>query len=147
MNVRGSGVVPLEIASSTEALMNYLNPTLQAVEDDEVVAAAKLIHWTTNHPDARALQVFHMVRLFKPRMLLADRRLGLNGRPATLCCVVCDILHQGRATFATMQQMLLRADPMGGLLAIGRGAKLAKAIKARPEFDGLTWNRTAAAFS
>ena len=61
--------------------------------------------------------------------------------------IICDILHQGRATFATMQQLLLKPDPMAGLLAIGRGAKLAKAIKARPEFDGKAWARTTQAFA
>jgi len=147
VKILARGVSVLETSASTQPLMDYLNPTLAAVEDDEVVAAAKLIHWATNHEETRAMQVAHMVGVFKGLMARADRRLGLDGRPAELCCIICDILHQGRATFAVMQQALLGSNPFATLRAIGRGPKLAKAIDARPEFGGKTWQRDKAAFA
>ncbi|WP_146992374.1 hypothetical protein [Bradyrhizobium macuxiense] len=75
----GGGVVPMETANSTVPLMDYLNPTMSAVEDSEVASAAKMIHWATNVAPARDLQVMHMVGVFKRLMREADGRLGLDG--------------------------------------------------------------------
>lgn len=55
---------PLESDRSTQPLMDYLNPSPTGVDDDEVVAAAKLIHWTVTHAGAREAQVSEMRQLF-----------------------------------------------------------------------------------
>jgi hypothetical protein len=113
------GKTPLETKTTTEPLMLYLNPSLAAVDDEEVIAAAKFIHWTMNHPETQALQVDQMVATGHAILAEADTRLGLNGVGADLCCVVMDIRHQGRGTFAQMLQALKAADPYKALLAIG----------------------------
>ena len=56
-----NGPVPLESDASSEPLMDYLNPSLAVVDDDEVIAAAKFIHWTIKHPETQDLQVRQMV--------------------------------------------------------------------------------------
>ncbi|MBB3392916.1 hypothetical protein FHT82_005705 [Rhizobium sp. BK275] len=113
-----TGEVQLENANSTKPLMNYLNPTTTHIEDDEVIAAAKFIHWTANHPAAQALQAFHMIGTFKDKMAAADRNLGLDGRAADRCAIVCDILHQGRAKYPAIRQAL-GTGTRDALLALG----------------------------
>lgn len=116
---QGGASRQIESSQSTLPLMDYLNPTTAAVEDSEVIAAARLIHWTTAFPAAQDLQILHMIGAFKRLMSWADSRLNLDGRPADVCCVVCDILHQGRAKFASMQFALNSAKPLTELLKLG----------------------------
>jgi hypothetical protein len=122
VKVEGDNLIPMEDAQSTKPLMDYLNPTARAIEDAEVVAAAKLIHWATNVADARNLQVLHMVGVFKRLMREADGRLGLDGKTADIGLVICDIRHQGRAKFAVMQAALGSSNPLGSLLELGAHA-------------------------
>ena len=51
----------LETKNDTTPLMRYLNPSSDGVEDAEVIAAAKLIHWTTAQRSARLLQIKQMI--------------------------------------------------------------------------------------
>jgi len=118
--VTNAAPVPLESATSTAALMDYLNPSSQSVDDDEVIAAAKLIHWTAQDPAARSLQVKHMIAAFKRLMIESDKKLGLDGQDAQVCCVICDIRHQGRATYADMLGALKSNDPLDSLLTLGK---------------------------
>jgi len=113
------GSVPLETAQTTAALQDYLNPSLAGVDDEEVIAAAKFIHWTINHPETQALQVKQMVATGHAILEEADRRIGLDGVSGDLCCIVMDIRHHGRGTFPEMLQALHAADPFKALLAIG----------------------------
>jgi len=145
--------VALESATTTAPLMAYLNPTMTAVEDSEVIAAAKLIHWTTTVKAARDLQAQHMVGTFKRLMAEADTRLGLDGRTADICCVICDIRHQGRAKFAAMQAALGTGRPLQELLKLGaityreRINTLKAALTAAGTlFTGKTWSRRAGDF-
>jgi hypothetical protein len=119
VKVEETKTVPMEDGSSTQPLQLYLNPTLDDVEDAEVIAAAKLIHWTNAHPDARLLQVQHMIATARRLMKEADRRLGLDGRGGDLCCVVVDVRHQGRAGFDDLQAALARPKPFEALLEVG----------------------------
>ncbi len=153
VKLEGDAAVPMETAQSTARLMHYLNPTTSAVEDAEVIAAAKLIHWTSRHAAARDLQAHHMVGTFKRLLRRADMRLGLDKRAADICCVVCDILHQGRAKYKTMAQALADSDPLGELLKLGSIAypERVKTLKAAltaaaNEFDGKTWDRASGTF-
>jgi len=140
--------IPLETASDTRGLMDYLNPTNSAIEDAEVIAAAKLIHWSTQIPAMRDLQVAHMVATFRRLMKESDSRLGLDGRSAAICAVVCDIRHQGRAKYAAMLQALAQPDPLAALLKLGaiaygtRIKTLRRALTdAEAIFAGKVWNR------
>jgi hypothetical protein len=89
----------LEFDNSSQGLMEYLNPTLKEVERQELICSARLIHWTTTHADVREIQVKHSVDLYKNNMVKYNKRFSLNGFPAKVCFMICDILHQGRGTY------------------------------------------------
>ena len=146
--------IPLETAETTRALMRFLNPSLSSVDDDEVIAAAKLVHWTTSHPGTQTLQVQHMVATAKRLMEEADRRLGLDGADAALCCAILDIRHQGRGTFAEMQKALGEKKPLDALIEVGafsypeRVKTLRNALKSRKaNFSQKHWSREDQSFS
>ncbi len=101
---------PLESDTSTQPLMAYLNPTIQAVEEIEAVNAAKLVHWTTNSASARLLQVSTGIELFQKNMKAYAQRYALDGMADFVCLVVADIRHQGRSKSAD----ILRALATGG---------------------------------
>lgn len=135
--------------------MRYLNPTLNEVEDAEVIAAAKLIHWATHHASARDAQVSTMVATYRSFMARADKRVNINGRPADQCLVIADILHHGRGgkmTWPLVAEALASPTPLAKLIAIGapqwdgRKATLKKAIAARPILAAKRWSRAAADF-
>lgn len=119
VKIEGIHVVPMETATSTEPLQLYFNPGRDEVEDAEVIAAAKFIHWTLNHEGARLLQVQHMINTAKRLIKESDNRLGLDGRTGDICCVVMDVRHQGRAGFDDLQAALLASDPYAALLEVG----------------------------
>jgi len=151
----GSQPEPLESGQSTAPLMAYLNPGLSEVEDAEVIAAGKLIHWTLQHVSARAAQVQTMIATYRTFMARADNRVGIDKRPARECCVIADILHHGRGGSTTWPQIdaaVKTSDPYGSLLKIGsplwdeRLKTLRKAINDRPDFLQLRWSRSAQDF-
>ncbi len=88
----------LESDDSTKGLMEYFNPSLKEVDNQELICAARLIHWTATKADARTAQVAHSIEMFKSNMKQYHKRFGLDGAPAKVCFMVCDILHQGRGT-------------------------------------------------
>lgn len=88
----------LESNTSTEALMNYLNPTLDDVENQELICAARLVHWAANDLKHRALQAEVAVEHFKNNMKEYHRRFDLDKVPADVCLMICDIRHQGRSS-------------------------------------------------
>ena len=144
--------IALESDTTTSGLMRYLNPGLREVQDAEVIAAAKLIHWTSNSVDARAAQVAQMIAVFKSFMARADQRVGIDQRPANQCCVIADILHQGRGNWVMIEQALRSSTPYQALVSIGdprwreRTRKLKAAIDARPQIAAKRWNRAQADF-
>lgn len=56
VKIEETKTIPMETKDTTEPLQLFLNPTLNDVEDAEVIAAAKLIHWTKAHPEAQLLK-------------------------------------------------------------------------------------------
>jgi hypothetical protein len=94
----GTTLQELESKTSTQLLMDYLNPTSAAIEDAEVINAAKFIHWAVNDADHRRIQIETAIAHFKSNMAGSyDKRYKLNGVPDYVCLVICDIRHQGRA--------------------------------------------------
>jgi hypothetical protein len=120
VKVEETHVVSMEDKNTTEPLQLYFNPTLDEVEDAEVVGAAKFMHWTINHPEAKSLQVQHMIDTARRLVTQSDKRLGLDGLGADLCCVVMDVRHQGRAGFSDLQAALHAGDPFAALLKVGQ---------------------------
>ncbi len=152
VKVSGAQTTAMETAATTKPLMDFLNPTTKAIEDAEVIAAAKLVHWTTSVAAARQLQAKHMVSTFQRLMRESDNRLGLNGRSAAICCVICDIRHQGRAKYTAMQNALQSNKPLETLLSLGsisypdRIKTLKSALAGMGSFTGKVWNSTARDF-
>jgi hypothetical protein len=151
----GATPVALESDDNTRPLMNYLNPDSDEVQDAEVIAAAKFIHWTSTTQAARSLQVEGMVATFRDIIERADRRVGIDGRTADLCAVIADILHQGRGgnmTWPLVEAALRASRPFDALIDIGapnyetRRSGLKSAIRARPQFREMRWSRAAADF-
>jgi hypothetical protein len=93
----------LSLLESTEAqqennkLMDYLNPRLDEIEPQELICAARMVHWAMNSAAHREIQVDTAIELFKKDMATYAREYNLNGMPDKICLVICDIRHQGRA--------------------------------------------------
>lgn len=95
----GNGTLSqLENDTSTQALMDYFNPTLSEIENQELICSARMVHWAANDPAHRKIQVETAIQHFKNNMVEYNKRFNLNGVPAKVCQLVCDIRHQGRAT-------------------------------------------------
>jgi len=86
----------LENDITTQALMDYLNPSLQEVENQELICSARMVHWASNDAAHRKVQVETAIQHFKNNMVEYDKRFNLNGVPAKVCQMICDIRHQGR---------------------------------------------------
>lgn len=86
----------LESDASTQALMDYLNPTLSEVENQELICSARMVHWAGNDAAHRKIQVETAIQHFKNNMIEYNKRFKLQGAPAKVCQVICDIRHQGR---------------------------------------------------
>lgn len=147
-SVEALGEIELENNDSTEKLQKYLNQAPDIVDDREVIAAAKFVHWTINYPQARELQVQHAVNLARALVGRIDRRVGLNGRSAAVCCAAFDLLHHGRGgsgVFPRIDAALKASDPLDALLAIGeegytdRVKGLQRQISENQQFDEKKW--------
>jgi hypothetical protein len=152
----GTAPKPLESDDSTALLMAYLNPDLGEVQDAEVIAAAKLIHWTAASAAARQAQVGEMADSFKSFMVRADTRVGIDGLGGDRCCVIADILHHGRGgkmTWPLIHDALKAAKPFEALIAIGapkweeRKKTLKAAVLARPNLAAHHWSRAKGDFA
>ena len=97
--------------------MRYLNPNRRIVDEQEVLHAARLIHWTTKSQQVRDTQVTVAADILQHK--LGDRyarKLPLDGSSAAVCAVVCDIFHQGRSSYADVRPLLSFDDPLDALL-------------------------------
>lgn len=100
----------LEDDATTEGLMKYLNPSLDQIENQEVICAARMVHWATRDHAHRRIQVKVAVEHFKENMKQYAQSYNLDGCPDKVCQVICDIRHQGRAT----SQQIINALNTGG---------------------------------
>ncbi len=87
----------LETDATTQGLMDYLNPSLDNVDNQELICAARFVHWAMTDAKHRRLQVKIAVAHFKENMKDYAESYNLDGFPAKVCQVICDIRHQGRA--------------------------------------------------
>ncbi|MGE0093288.1 MAG: hypothetical protein AB7M05_14495 [Alphaproteobacteria bacterium] len=115
----GRGTVPLEVGDPPLPFLDYLNPSLDAVEDAEALNAAKFIHWCIHDPTHRDTQVAFAIEDTKRKMGDYARRYGLSGANADICLAVCDIRHQGRARSTDILNALGAADSLDRLLRLG----------------------------
>jgi hypothetical protein len=86
----------LEDDTSTDKLMNYLNPSLSEIEHQEHICSARMVHWAMYDPEHRKVQVETAIENFKKNMIDYNLRFNLSNAPAKVCQIICDIRHQGR---------------------------------------------------
>jgi hypothetical protein len=135
--ITDEGALTLESDNSTNGLMDYLNPSSKEVEDTEVIQAAKFVHWADTDPAHRRVQVDLGIRLFKGNMAAYARQYGLDRQPDTVCLVVADIRHQGRASSSTIRTALADSDPLAALLELGEPAYHTRLVTLRREINKL----------
>lgn len=99
----------LETASSTELLMDYLNPDSNDVQEKEVINCAKFVHWSASDPKHRAAQIDIGLKEIRAAMPVNHGRYRLDGRTDVTCLLIFDIHHQGRAKVAVVRDALTRA--------------------------------------
>jgi len=92
-------LTPLENDTSSQALMDYLNPTLLEIDTQETICTARMVHWAQHDEQNRLTQVRLAIDHYKTNLPRYHTRLNLDQAPAKICLVVCDILHQGRGTY------------------------------------------------
>ncbi len=90
----------------TAELMKYLNNDIKNIDSQEIITAARFVHWAQNSAAHRQLQVATAVKLFKGNMHDHSRRFNLDGMPDYICHVICDIFHQGRAKYNLVSEIL-----------------------------------------
>jgi hypothetical protein len=140
--VTDEGSIALESDDSTDGLIDYLNPSLEEVEDTEVIEAAKFVHWVDNDPDHRRVQVDLGISLFKSKMATYARQYGLDGQRDTICLVVADIRHQGRASSSAIRSALEDSNPLNALLELGEPVYHGRLVALRHEIERLIGERT-----
>lgn len=136
--VTDGGVAAIETSTSTEGLLDYLNPSLAQIEDTEVIQAAKFVHWAQNDPAHRDVQVGIGIAHFKAHMAAYAKQYELNGVADTVCLAIADIRHQGRAKSSVITMALHSANPLNALLAIGEPRYHERLLTLRREIKGLT---------
>jgi hypothetical protein len=136
--VTDGGIVALESDASTAPLLDYLNPSLKEVEDTEIIQAAKFVHWVQNDPDHRQAQIEVGIAHFKEKMVGYAKQYGLHGADETICLVVADIRHQGRAKSPEIVAALQSENPLNALLSIGEPKYHERLMVLRREIKALT---------
>ncbi len=100
------------------ALMHHLNPDPDAVGEAERSYAARLTHWSEQSAAFRQTQVDVAFAILAKKMRVYDARYGLDGKSDTVCAVIADIHHQGRAKVSAVRKALAAADPGEALILV-----------------------------
>ena len=136
--ITDDGILALESDTSTSLLLDYLNPSIREIEDTEVIQAAKFIHWTQNDPSHRETQLEIGIAHFKEKMAKYATQYGLDEADDSVCLVVADIRHQGRAKSVEIMSALQASSPLEALLKIGEPKYHARLLALRREINKLT---------
>ncbi|EFL52406.1 Peptidoglycan-binding domain 1 protein [Solidesulfovibrio fructosivorans JJ]] len=144
MVTRPNGVKEPQLAK----LMAYCNTSPTAVDEVELLVAARLMNWLRLDPRAKQLQIAVFLAQAKENLEQAKTKVpGLVGSDWETALWIMDILHQGRGTYAEMRAALASANPKEALRRIGlsryrtRIVTIAKAVaglKASGLLDGFT---------
>lgn len=101
-----------------QLFMNFLNAKLREHDLQEVLMAARMIHWANTSPAHRAAQVAVANAILQRKMDIYQRWYDLDGRSDVICALVADIHHQGRAKRSAVEAALASADPEERLITI-----------------------------
>jgi hypothetical protein len=101
--------------------MEYLNPTLDDVEQAEAMSAARLMLWTAEHRSMRDLQVA-MARdtITKKIGYAKSQGLDIMSLPIPLAVWCMDLRHQGRARVSEIKKALSKSNKYESLKWCGR---------------------------
>lgn len=133
-----NGLIALESDASTAGLIDYLNPSSTEIEDTEIIQAAKFVHWVQNDPAHRETQVSVGIAHFKEKMVRYAQQYALDGKDETICLVVADIRHQGRASSNAIRTALQGSNPLNELLKLGEPTYHQRLLTLRREINALT---------
>jgi hypothetical protein len=102
-----------------QLFMNYLNNWRVSVDKQEVLQAARLMHWTTNDPEFRELQVSVSNDILQSKMSRRYHKwYNLEGSSDVICGIIADIHHHGRAKRAIVETALAADDQVAALLTV-----------------------------
>ncbi len=104
--------------TNLQFFMNYLNPLRKRIDTQEILHAARLIHWANNSDAMRETQVQVANEKLQSKMNIYNRWYNLDGQPDIICAIIADIHHQGRATKSRVKKALQSANPMDNLIHI-----------------------------
>ncbi|HEU4386902.1 MAG TPA: hypothetical protein VFV34_03830, partial [Blastocatellia bacterium] len=82
------------------------------------------------------------VALFKEKMAGYAQQYGLDGADDTICLVIADIRHQGRAKSSAILAALQSANPLNSLLNLGEPKYHQRVVTLRREINALTQDGT-----
>ncbi|UUX48783.1 hypothetical protein NUH88_15385 [Nisaea acidiphila] len=132
------GITILEDSNSSQGLMDYLNPDPDAVGEQEAKVAAKFVHWAENSEDNRANQVAFAVEQQRQKFFSYAGEYDLDGAEDSVCIVIADIRHQGRAKNTVIQPAVRADDPLNALLEIGADKYPERIKTLRSEIERMT---------
>lgn len=86
--------------------MRYLNRSSTRIENNEIVNAARLVHWTSNDPEVIRKTILVSLGILKRKARGYAQRYGLYGRRPELAIWICDMFHQGRGSVSQVREAL-----------------------------------------
>lgn len=100
--------------------MNYLNPNRKLIDTQEILMAARLVHWANTSAAHRKVQVQVSADILQRKMTQRYHPwFNLDGKSDIVCLIIADILHQGRGGKATVRTALASANPVQALSEVG----------------------------
>ncbi len=99
--------------------MDFLNPNRTLVDKQEILFAARLIHWSNNDQNFRDIQVKIANSILQKKFTERySKWYNLDGKSDTICAIIADIHHHGRAKKVDVQACLNSSKPEEKLLNI-----------------------------
>ncbi len=101
--------------------MNFLNPLRVPIDEQEILSAGRMMHWTAADPLCRRAQIRVSAELLQRKMSRRySRWYDLDGATDTICAIIADIHHQGRASKKTVREALAKDGKEAELLTINK---------------------------
>ncbi|MGF1860558.1 hypothetical protein [Photobacterium profundum] len=126
------GITDLEVESRTgpggrrqlQRFMDFLNAKRLEHDRQEVLQSARVIHWANEDKLLRELQVEVACDILQTKMEQRYARwYDLDGKSDTICALIADIHHQGRASKNKVKAALRSGNPEEKLITINSGYK------------------------